>query len=493
MKTKKLVSLLAIFAVLMSLFAVMPASAATNCLSDSIGFEGEVYESASSFDGWNISSSDAPKISAEVTTEKAYSGSKSLKVTIVNGASAGYINYNGSTALVAGTEYKITMKVNIPTSIAASEGNGGVQVRVMNASDGNGGVKKDTWFGGATYHYTGDAWQEISGIFVATDTTDFAFRFRDGAVTNGVFYVDDIAVYSTAELKAEEEAEEAERAEKNFSFISEYTKVYDEEVLDTMEGTDFNKYSVDLSVDSVVKYQGAGSLKMQLTADGADYANKITSKAKPNFLNGKQYEASVWAYIPADSAITKVRFMIDLGAAASDIGRYVQRKVNVSAAKGEWIRIAIPFTMTADRTPSSIVLAADGTKDACIYWDNLAIVRKQEQNAVLQLTKLVALDGSGTIDADITKPGAGAFTVKYDFHKAEAKNTGKVLIAAIYKEENGAKRLVEIKTGTVAADATAVTLPMGGVENPDNTYSLKVMYWDSLTGLFGYRTTEFAF
>ncbi len=492
MKTKKIVSTLAVCALVLTLFSALPALAATNHLTDSIGFEGESYTSASTFDGWNISSTASASICAEVTSEKAYSGSNSLKLTILNGASATQVTYTGGSTLTAGTEYKITMMVCMPTSIAASEGTGGVQIRINNASNGSGGTTT-LWPGGAAYHYTGDEWHEISGTFVATDSTNFAFRFRDGAVTNGVFYVDDIAVYSTEELQADAEAEEAERAEKNFSFVSEYRSTDTDELYNDMESTNFNIYGVELAIDTDVKYQGAGALKMQLTADGTGYNSKITSKTLPTFKNGVQYEASVWTNIPDDSSISQIRFLIDLGADTSDIGRYVQRKVVLTSTNGQWVRIAIPFTMTADDAPSSIVLAADGAKDAVIYWDDLTIVRKQSQNAVLQLTKSVTLDGGGTIEADVTSPGAGAFTVKYDFHKASATSAGKVLIAGIYKDTGAGKQLMEIKMVSVGTEDTSVSIPMTGIESPDESYSLKVMYWDSLEGMFGYRTAEYAF
>ncbi len=493
MKTKKLVSLLAVCVLLSALLGALPAAAADNYLTDSIGFEGADY-SGSTMDGWNVNSSNSEKISAEVTADKAYSGSKSLMVTILNGASAGQINYTGTTNLTAGTEYKITMMVNIPTSIAASEGAGGIQIRVNSISNGSGGTTTG-WYGGANYHETGDAWQEISGTFVATDDTNFAFRFRDGAVTNGVFYVDDIAVYSTAELQAEAEAEAAERAEKNFSYVSEYTKVYDDELHLNMDSdSDVTANKATIAVDTETKHVGTGSVKTTLSADAADYTELMKAKTLPTFLKDTEYEASVWAYVPSDSSISHLRFMVQLTTGnAQTYGKYVQKKVDVSGVEGEWIRISIPFTMTDNDTAKSITFQVKGNKDAVMYWDNLTIVRKQRQNAVLQLTKTVNLDGSGTMDVDIAKPSAGAFTVKYDFHQAAEKNDRKNLIAGIYKDTGAGKQLVEIKMVTVGAEDVSVSIPMTGVASPDETYSLKVMYWDSLTGLFGYRTAEFEF
>lgn len=495
MKTKKIVSILAVCALMLTLFSALPALAATNHLTESIGFEGDSYTSASTFDGWNISSTASASISGEVTSEKAYSGSNSLKLSILNGTSATQIAYNGESTLTAGTEYKITMMVCIPTSIAESEGKGGIQIRVNNASNGSGGTTT-SWFGGASYHYTGSAWQEISGTFVATDTTNFAFRFRDGAVTNGVFYVDDIAVYSTEELQAEAEAEAAERAAKNFSYVSEYRKVYDDELYVNMDADNdiTANANATVAIDTAMKYQGMGSVKTTLNADATDYVEVMKGKTMPTFLKDTEYEASIWAYVPSDSEISKIRFMVQLtnGSAVTG-GKYQQRKVLTDNMKGQWIRISVPFTMTADDAAKSITFQVMGSKDAVVYWDDLTIIRKQEQNAVLQLTKSANLDGSGTTDADITKLGTGAFTVKYDFHKANATNAGKTLIAGIYKDTGAGKQLVEVKMVTAGAADTAVTIPMTGIENPDKSYSLKVMYWDSLAGMFGYRTAEFAF
>ncbi len=493
MKTKKIVSILAVCALMLTLFSALPALAATNHLTESIGFEGDSYTSASTFDGWNINSTNSSKVSAEVTEEKAYSGSKSLEVTVLD-ANGGQINYTGSQTLVAGTEYKVSMMVCIPSALGDGASTGGIQIRTDYVEGGSGSTESK-YFGGPAYYNTGDAWQEISGTFVATENTTVAFRFRSGAPVNSIFYVDDIAVYSTEELQAEAEAEAAERAAKNFSYVSEYRKVYDDEYYNSMEGTNFNVFKLNISVDTTVKHQGTGSLKMQLTEDSINnaYACYINEKTYPTFKNGLQYEASAWMYIPVESEITSVMLRVRLNGSASDIGEYVQKKVNVTNAKGQWIRIYAPFTMNQDNTAKTIILGVDGAKDAVIYWDDLTIVRKQSQNAVLQITKPVTLISGDTLEADVISPGAGAFTVKYDFHKANATNAGKTLIAGIYKDTGAGKQLVEVKMVTAGAADTAVTIPMTGIENPDKSYSLKVMYWDSLAGMFGYRTAEFAF
>lgn len=493
MKTRKIVSLLALCTLVLSLFAVIPASAATNYLTDCIGFEGESYTSASTFDGWNINSTNSSKLSAEVTEKKAYSGSKSLEVTVLD-ETGGQINYTGSQTLVAGTEYKVSMMVSIPVAMGDGASTGGIQIRTDYVEGGSGSTESK-YFGGPAYYNTGDAWQEISGTFVATENTTVAFRFRSGAPVNSIFYVDDIAVYSTEELQAEAEAEAAERAAKNFSYVSEYKKVYDEELCLNMDSdSDVTATGATIAVDTDTKHQGTGSVKTILNADAADYTELMKAKNLPTFLKDMEYEASIWAYVPSDSEISHLRFMVQLtnGNSVTYL-KYVQKKILTDGVKGQWLRISIPFTMTDNDTAKSITLQVKGKKDDVMYWDDLTIVRKQSQNAVLQITKAVTLDSIGAPEADVVTPGAGAFTVKYDFHKASATNAGKVLIAGIYKDTGAGKQLMEIKMVTATAEATSVSTTMDGVANPDESYSLKVMYWDSLAGMFGYRTAEFAF
>lgn len=474
MKTKKIVSILAVCALMLTLFSALPALAATNHLTDSIGFEGDSYTSASTFDGWNINSTNSSKVSAEVTEEKAYSGSKSLEVTVLD-ANGGQINYTGSQTLVAGTEYKVSMMVCIPSALGDGASTGGIQIRTDYVEGGSSSTESK-YFGGPAYYNTGDAWQEISGTFVATENTTVAFRFRSGAPVNSIFYVDDITVYSTEEL----EAEAIELATKKFSYVSEYALVSDME-------SDFDKWETSAGTLATDANSHTKNFALKTTFSESASAQVKYKGTKPTVEAGKEYEASIWVNIPADvTTVSNFRLFLELPTIGT-ARKYANKYGDITTTNGTWKRLAFTFTPEEGGSGEikTIRFEITTTGAATLYWDDMTIVEKEAQFSVLQI-----LDENSF---DVETPGAGAFTVKYDFHKANATNAGKTLIAGIYKDTDAGKQLVEVKMVTAGAADTAVTIPMTGIENPDKSYSLKVMYWDSLAGMFGYRTAEFAF
>ncbi len=483
MKTKKLVSLLAAFTMLLSLFAVMPASAAPNLFThENLDFEEGTTAGWGGNTPWTV----------EASKEYAHNGEYSLKISSETEVSATQTLYynSGYGTLDTTKEYVFSAWVNIPEAMTTSK-DGGVQLYVKD------GAGKNT-FGTVLLDAT-NGWEKTQLSFTPTaETATFYIRLR--GTTKGVIYIDDVMLQKQEDLDADAKAEAEEKAAKKFILVSDYTKLYDDEMVLDMEGTlsDVMTNS-NTSMDSASSpvYQGSASAIMTITADGEGY---LQTKSRPAFQQDVEYEASVWAYLPADAAVTQLRLFMDLGSGksatldgASGV-RYVQRKVTITdAEKGKWLRIPIVFTPAQTVTPSSIRLMATGSANAVIYFDDLKIVQKQSQYATLRITKPVTLDGGASMEADIASVGAGTFNVTYDFHKAADKNAEKVLIAGIYKDTGAGKQLMEVKTVTVGATDASVTIPMTGVETPDETYSLKIMYWDSLTGMFGYRTTEFAF
>jgi len=178
----------------------------------------------------------------------------------------------------------------------------------------------------------------------------------------------------------------------------------------------------------------------------------------------------------------------------------LQKKIVLSSTAGQWMRIGIPFKALVDTSPKSVRLDITGKKDAYLYYDDVMVVKKQDKEPVLQLLKEgIPLDGStSTTEMEILAPKAGeAFTVKYDIHKRDENDgmTDKSLIAAIYKTVGGKKQLVEINVGSFGETDTAVSLPMTGIAASENAaaYSMKVMLWDSITGMRNLKRANISF
>ncbi len=483
MKTKKLVSLLTTCLLLVSLLTVMPASSAARNLFTHENVDFEKGTTA----GW--SGAKLGTWSDDISSEYSYSGDYSLKLMNedADGAVATY-NYNGGfDALTVGEKYVFSAMINIPTALTGTDGT--VQLYV-NAGGYNFGEKIGVTSG----------WQKTELEFTAAEAQTFYIRLRDK--TAGTVYIDDIALYSVKELEAE--------AALRFGSTSDYVKGDGEYHWD-MEGTLVN--SENATDSSCVFYGGANStaamdhelsivhgggksVKMTLTADNDSLGQQLRIRNNPSLVSGETYEASVWVNIPASEDITQVCLRINLGGSYSDKGQFVQTKLNLTSTNGKWVRVGLPFTMTAAASPS-IYFMVSGSKDAVMYWDDLMIVKKQNQSPVLQLFTAVKDIDNHDFLIENTSLSKGAFTVKYDIHKTadDVDMTGKSLIAAIYKTVGGKKQLVEISIGTFAAEDTAVSLPMTGIAASENAadYSMKVMLWDSILGMQNLKRADISF
>ena len=490
MKTRKMVSFLTACVLLMSLFAVMPASAATNLFThENVDFE----EGTTA--GWSNAKMSA--WSDSISDEYHYSGDYSLKLSAETAASsAETYNYNGGfLGLTAGEEYIFSAMVNIPTALTGTDGT--IQLYVKTSTNAFGEKINVT-----------SGWQKTELKFTAGTDHTFYIRLRDN--TAGTVYIDDIALHSVKELEAEAAAEAALR----FNSTSDYVKGDGEYHLD-MEGTLVNSANATdsscvfyggtnsnatMEHETTVVRSGEKSLKMTLTADSVNnaFSQAVRARTVPTFVANTQYEASVWVNIPAGQEITAVRLNMDLGSSiGSDLGRWVQAKLKLTTTNGKWMRIGIPFTPTAAGSPSGVRLQVDGSKDAYLYWDDLMIVKKQNQSPVLQLLTTVKDVDDNDFLIENTSLSKGAFTIKYDIHKRDENDgmTDKSLIAAIYKTVGGKKQLVEINVGSFGETDTAVSLPMTGIAASENAaaYSMKVMLWDSITGMRNLKRANISF
>lgn len=479
MKTKKMVSFLTACVLLMSLFTVMPASAAENYLTESIGFEADAYESVSTFDGWNIQAKYQTLISGEVTTEKAAQGSKSLKVTVLNNTDTPQITYTGAKReFVAGKEYKLTMKYNIPKEMA-----GGVVMRFDGVAIPN-STKTSAYVGLGTVT---DGWTEFTHTFESLgNTTSISIRVSAGSDVNSFFYVDDLVVNSVEELEAEAIAEAALK----FVNVSSY------EMFDDFDA-DCNGWKISNKTDYLTcsaeqKHRGEGSMKVSYPEASASIQIGYSS-SRPSVVENTTYEISAWIYVPDASLINSISLFTTVP------NKQYVRSASVKPVSGKWFRLSHVFTPNQGNSGilGSLRVDLDINAAATVYIDDFSLVVKNEQVPVLQTMNAIKDTSANDVFVDVDSLSKGAFTVKYDIHKRDDNDgmTDKSLIAAIYKTVGGKKQLVEINVGAFGETDTAVSLPMTGIAASENAadYSMKVMLWDSIAGMRNLKRANISF
>lgn len=461
MNMKRLVSLLAICTMVMTLCA-LPATAATNYMTDgNVGFE------LGTLDRWNLRT--PTEWTFEPASDKASTGTYSMKATATANTTGNHmVSYTGAFTVDLGEEYIFSAMVNIPTTVTE----GGIMLRI----DYEQGTDK---YSGAVMGTNG--WQEISVTFTPdTDKFSLSILYRGSTPQGTIIYLDDLQLRKTSEIRADEEAEAARR----FMSVSSYTMVSD------MEGDDVSKWTptnATVEVDES-SHQGLSSMKMNIAtaaADGAAQAKYMGTK--PSVTEGEEYEASIWVNIPAgEENISNIRLFMELPK-VGESRKYASTYGYITTTNGEWKRLNFKFTPVTGSTGPIVTIRVEVTTTgpATVYWDDLSVVEKEQQVPVLQM-----LDGGGM---DMDALTGGAFTLRYDVHKADAANVGKAFIAAIYKEINGAKLLTELKMGEFTETDKAINLAMDGVTTPDSTYSVRVMLWNSITDLQGLKDKEIKF
>lgn len=490
MKIKKIATLLVLVALVMSLFSVMPASAATNYLSvwnndNSYGME----EGSDVKNHLNVPGT----LNAEngYSAEAARSGENGLYVVTKDGGitSNQYVDYQGVNSLTVGENYVFSAWVKIPTAFTGT--NCGFRIRLTSGS-----TNKYSAF----VTDTQGEWKKLSVPFnnVPTSSVEFRLGFF-GSSTNPIpaditFYIDDLSVELDSEIKAD--------AAKAFSTINDYYSsgkylYYDALDADSGNWSSISSDYFELTWPTTGSFAGCMKVDVPAGAETDSYllAQPHVNKNLPTLESGKTYEASVWAYIPNEYAnyINNVVLEAEGLRVGDSKENYFSEKLTTN---GVWRRISKVFSPTEAHAGkmTAIRLKVNTTAKApvTVYFDNLVLVEKTTQSPVLQILKPQLKSGAETdyVYFDAKKPGSGAFVMQYDVHSVDAANTGNALISAIYKETNGVKQLVEIGIASFDADDTNVRVEMDGVGTPDNTYTLRTMLWNSLSGMQSLKYTD---
>ncbi len=458
MKTKKRVSLWLVCAFVLSLFAVMPASAAANLFThENVGAE------KGNTSGWGTTKEDWTLTTVEKGEEapvEPYNGQYCFSITkaTANTTDAETLAFTGGGEMTKGQNYVFRVMVNVPTTTVGD----GIQLYVRVT----GGTNQ---YNMGTLITKTDGWEEATVSFSAGDSQNFYLRYPQG--TTGTIYMDDLTLYSQADL----DADKAALAEREFMTTSDYTMV---SAMDTLSGwgTQSTQDDVAISVESTIKHGGEGSVKMEISGEATGRYLNFTA-AKPTLVAGKTYEMSVWVNIP-DSTVSKFR-LFSQHTDSAGTRSYPSKEYTISTTDGTWKRLSYEFTVgAAFATFDTMRFEVGTTAKTTLYVDDFTIVEKAEQLPVLQIMQ------EGNSGIELSALPNGAFDVKYDIHAEDATIEGKILISAIYKMDNGVKNLKEVVMDKFAADSTAITLSMTGVaENEEGTYTLTVMLWDWVGGM----------
>lgn len=490
MKIKKIATLLVLVTLVMSLFAVMPASAATNYLSVWNGDKSFGMEEGSDVKN-HLNVPSSLNATSGYSQDAARSGENGLYVVTKDGGitSNQYVDYQGVNSLTVGENYVFSAWVKIPTAFT---GTGcGFRIRLTSGSTNN---------YSAFVTDTQGEWKKLSVPFnnVPTSSVEFRLGFF-GSSTNPIpanttFYIDDLSVELDSEIKAD--------AAKAFSTINDYYSSGKNMYYDNMDANSENWYNTTSGTFNLswpVEGNFAGCMKVDVPTGTDSYVLAqpyVKGSALPSLELGKTYEASVWAYIPNDYA-NYINYVVLEAEGARKTGvsneNYTSEYLTTN---GVWRRISKVFSPTEDHvgkmTAMRLKVCTNAKAAVTVYFDNLVLVEKTTQSPVLQILKpqLKLNSESEYVYFDAKKPGSGAFVVQYDVHSVDAANPGNALISAIYKETNGVKQLVEIGIASFDADDTNVRVEMDGVESPDNTYTLRTMLWNSLTGMQSLKYTD---
>ena len=488
MKIKKIATLLVLVALVMSLFSVMPASAATNYLSvwnndNSYGME----EGSDVKNHLNVPST--LNATNGYSQDAARSGDNGFFVKMKQDGQAknAYVEYQGTQKLTVGETYVFSAWVKIPEGFTGT----GCGFRIQLDDGGAPGY-------GTLVTNTFGEWKKMTKTLkVKSNSVKFILAFIGNSTNsipeNTTFYIDDLSIELDSEIKAD--------AAKAFSTINDYYSSGKNMYYDNMDVNSENWYDTTSSTFDLswpVEGDFAGCMKVDVPTGTDSYVLAqpyVKGAALPSLELGKTYEASVWAYIPNEYAsyIHWVALEPE-GARLGDLREdYPSERLTTN---GVWRRISTVFSPTEDHvgrmTAMRLKLYTNAQAEVTVYFDNLVLVEKTVQSPVLQILKPQLKSGAETdyVYFDAKKPGDGAFVVQYDVHSVGAANTGNALISAIYKETNGVKQLVEIGIASFDADDTNVRVEMDGVESPDNTYTLRTMLWNSLSGMQSLKYTD---
>ncbi len=454
MKTKKRVSLLVAGMLCMLLLANISVYAAVpNQLQHSnVGFED------GGFTGWYKKSTSEWTVTNEEDAEAAHDGSHYLKVMAAVETTENYdISYNSSISLSTTESYIYSAWVYVPkaSSVPAAT----IGLRVDQTAD------KYAWVDSSV-----KGWQRLSVTFTP-DMTEPKLRlfFKPGVAKDTILYFDDVTLEKVADVAAEEAL--------RFASDTEYSML-------PLSADNWTSTTATVSFPEDGIY--AGTMKAEVPAAGT-YDISLVDDI-PSLTADKNYEASAWVYIPetSESAMDYIYISTE-----PQKGGGFKNTQLVRSTDGEWRRINVVFTASNTGKMNLVKFRVVTTGAATVYLDNISVVEKTVQEPVLQFTKATVDYKDRAITLGMLKPEAGAFTVKYDIHAANAAYTGNVLIAAIYKETNNIKQLVEVSADVFEAADTEISLAMQGVANPDASYSVKVMLWDDISGLQSLKRGEF--